>query len=210
MSRYQPILPSGRAALVVDVVLVAWTIAWATIGLSVGREVRGLADLSDTVASVGRAAEESGKTIASLDRVPLVGGNLSEPADDIQEAGRSAQASGRSSRESVENLSLLLGLSIALIPSVPLLALYVPWRSSLVRERRSVRGSLRSGIDGSLEEFLARRAAEHLPYHRLRAITPHPWRDLQRGTCNRLAAAELQRLGLRREARALIRSQSHP
>ena len=206
MSRYQPILPRGRAALAVDAVLIAWTIAWGVIGFSIDREVRGLAELSDTVGSVGRAVEESGRTIGEFDGIPFVGDEIAEPADDIQDAGRSAQASGRSSRESVENLSLLLGLSVALIPSVPLVALYVPWRIALLRERRAVRASVRRGVDAPLAEFLARRAAEHLPYHRLRRLTPHPWRDLEEGACARLAAAELERLGLRREARALLDS----
>jgi hypothetical protein len=42
---------------------------------------------------------------------------------------------------------------------------------------------------------------ENLPYHRLRAITPNPWRDLETGRHSDLAEAELGRLGLRREAR---------
>lgn len=203
MSRYQPILPRGRAALALDAVLIVWTLAWGVIGWAVAQEVRGLADLSDTVATVGRAVEESGRSIGEFDDVPFIGDRISEPSAEIEDAGRSAQASGRSSRESVENLSVLLGVSIALIPSVPLLALYVPWRIALVRERRAVKAALRRGLDSSLEEFLARRAAEHLPYHHLRAISPEPWRDLERGNCEGLVVAELERLGLRRQARAV-------
>ncbi len=205
MSRYQPVLPRGRAAFAVDIVLLAWTVAWVYVGLAVAHEVRGLRDLSTTVTKVGTAVEESGRALQDLGDVPLVGDRLAEPSDEITDAGRSARDSGQSSRESVENLSLLLGLSIALIPSLPLVFLYVPWRAAVLRERSAIRAAIRAAADPDLEEFLARRAAEHLPYHRLGSITPHPWRDLAEGRCARLAAAELERLGLRREARSLTR-----
>ena len=203
MSRYQPVLPRGRAAAIVDLILIVWTVSWVFIGLAVAHEVRGLADLSDTVTKVGGAVEESASAIKSFEQVPLVGDRLAEPSDRIGEAGRSAQESGRSSRESVENLSVLLGLSIALIPSLPLVFLYVPWRTAVVRERAAIRSAMRGGPDPGLEEYLARRAAEHLPFHRLRSISPNPWRELDEGRCGRLAAAELERLGLRREARTI-------
>lgn len=173
--------------------------------MAVAHEVRGLTDLADTVTKVGTAVEEAARTIESLDQLPIVGERLVEPNERIAEAGQSARESGRRSRESVENLSMLLGLSIALIPSLPLMFLYVPWRTAAVRERAAVRAALRGTGDPGLEEFLARRAAEHLPFHRLRSITPHPWRDLDEGRCTPLAVAELERLGLRREARALAR-----
>ena len=203
MTRYQPVLPRGRAALIVDLILVAWTAAWVCIGLAVHHEVRGLADLSDTVTKVGGAVEESGRAIDSFGDVPLVGDRLAEPSERIGEAGRSAQESGRSSRESVENLSVLLGVSIALIPSLPLVFLYVPWRIAVRRERSAIRAAIRGTPDPGLEEYLARRAAEHLSFERLRSVSPNPWHELSEGRCARLAAAELERLGLRREARAL-------
>ena len=38
-----------------------------------------------------------------------------------------------------------------------------------------------------LDEFLARRAVQNLPYHRLRAVSENPWRDLEEGRYRALA-----------------------
>ena len=44
----------------------------------------------------------------------------------------------------------------------------------------------------------ARRAADVLPWDRLRVISADPWRDIANGEYRALADAELARLGLRR------------
>jgi hypothetical protein len=86
---------------------------------------------------------------------------------------------------------------------VPIVTLYAPFRISRRRDLRAIRRAARqAGGDPGFEEFLARRAAENLPYHRLREVTPNPWRDLEEGRYQALAEAELRRLGLRRMARA--------
>jgi hypothetical protein len=183
---------------VVDLLVVAWVVTWIVLGVVIGREVRNLRRLGDTVVKAGLAVEETGRAIGSLSGLPFVGPRIREVQGRIETAGRSAVTSGRESRQSAQDLGLLLGLSIILIPTVPLLALYGPARVSWALDVRSVRRSLRvAGDDPVFHEFLARRAAQHLPYHRLRDVSPNPWRDIEDGRYELLAAAELRRLGLR-------------
>lgn len=111
-----------------DALVVVWIIAWVALGLAVAREVDGLKELSGTVRTTGLAVEESGRAIRSLGPLPLVGDRLERPGRRIEDAGRSAASSARSSRRSIERLSVLLGLAIGVIPSVPLVALYLPAR----------------------------------------------------------------------------------
>jgi hypothetical protein len=142
--------------------------------------------------------EETGDLVESLGSIPFVGGRVGEVANRVRAAGRSAQASGRDSRDSTENLSILLALSIGLIPTLPLLGLYAPLRVTWTREARAVRRALAAGSpDPVLKEFLARRAVLNLPYQELRAVSPDPFRDLEEGRFDKLAARELERLGLR-------------
>lgn len=114
-----------RARVVTAVVLafVLWAATWVFIGVRTAQEVRGLRELSDTVVDVGHAVRSSGETIGSLDNLPFVGERLTEPSGEIVRAGKSAVASGRASRQSVHNLSILLGVSITVIPIVPLAVL---------------------------------------------------------------------------------------
>ncbi len=179
--------------------MLLWAVAWVIVGLLVAREVRGLTDLSRTVTAAGYALQEAGGALGSLEGVPFVGEDVGDVAERTERAGRSARESGRSSRESVESLSILLGISIALAPSLPLIVLYVPMRLAWIREVRSVRRALHASPDEpGLEEYLARRAAMTLPYDRLSATGTDPWGKLGAGERRRLSDAELQRLGIRR------------
>jgi hypothetical protein len=106
--------------------------------------------------------------------------------------------SGRDSRDSTENLSVLLALSIALIPTLPLLGLYLPLRWAWTNDARAVRRALKlAPADPLLVEFLARRAVSNFSYDRLLAVSPQPFRDLEEGRYDSLARLELDRLGIR-------------
>lgn len=197
MTRFEAQLPRGSRLTLLDVLLAAWTAAWIAIGLAVADEVKGLAALSDTVVRVGAAVHESGDAIDRVDSLPLVGDAVDLPGDRIRDAGTSAVASGRSSRESVENLSTLLGLAIALIPSLPVIGFYVPLRISQLRERRALAATLADcRQDPEFRAFLAARATQHLPLTELLRISRRPWRELGEGRHDALAEAELARFGL--------------
>ncbi len=190
-------MSAHRRLVVLDVTLAVWVAVWVILALQVAQEVRGLAELSTTVSRVGTAVEESGRVLSGFEDLPLgVGDRLDEPGRRIEEAGRSAVSSGSSSRDSVESLSVLLGLALAVIPSLPVFGFYLPLRLSHVRERRALLGAIESARGDALEEFLARRAVERLSYRRLRRVSAEPWRDLAAGRYRSLACAELERFGL--------------
>lgn len=195
------LLPGGKRLLALDVFVVVWAVAWLAVGLSVAREVSGLSDLSETVTRVGAAVTASGEAIAELEPLPVVGDRLSEPAGRISEAGRSAVTSGRSSADSVDNLAVLLGGAIAVIPSLPLLLLYLPARVGRWRDVRALRTAATSGIgDPAFERFLAHRALERLSYSELTRLGIKPWEALETFEIHKLARIELNRVGLERGA----------
>ena len=117
----------------------------------------------------------------------------------VVEAGRQAQRSGRSSRESIGRLSLLIGVAVAALPSTPLL-LYVPRRLREGRDRRELERLIaEDGValrDGPLAEVLARRAVDRLSLRELRRVSADPWGDIRAGRVGDLARAELERMGV--------------
>jgi hypothetical protein len=115
----------------------------------------------------------------------------------VEAAGRDAVASAREARSSARRVGVLLGISIALIPTTPVLLLYVPRRLRVARERRALTAAVAAGRTPALDELLAERAALHLPYHRLRRVSADPQDDLRRGRHAALADAELARFGVR-------------
>jgi hypothetical protein len=187
----------ARLVRALDIAAVLWVVFWIVLALLVGREVRNLRDLSDTVVQAGVAIEDTGGLVRGLGSVPFLGDRVSKVADQVEAAGRSAQVSGRDSRDSTENLSVLLALAIGLIPTLPLLGLYLPLRLTWSRDARAVRGALRRQPgDALLAEFLARRAVLNFPYERLLSVSSSPFRDLEEGRFDALAALELERLGI--------------
>jgi hypothetical protein len=193
-----PSTPSGRLVRLLDVALLAWTIAWIVVGVAVSRQVRGLTELSSTVVAGGQVLRATGQELDALGSLPFIGDQIQGMGRQVDDVADQAIVSGRDSVHRVKSLSTLLGFAIALVPTVPLIALYAPLRVARTREVRAVRQVLaRDGMDPAFEQFLARRAVEKLPYHRLRQVSPDPWYDLATARYERLAAAELERLGLR-------------
>jgi hypothetical protein len=190
-----PAFLSARAMRRLNFAVVIWAAFWIGLGSYTGYEVNALRTLSATVVKAGKATASTGHALAAIGGIPLVGGRVSSLAAQAVAAGRSAEASGASSRSTIDRLAILLGLAIGLIPTVPLLSLYLPLRISWRRDRKAVRRAVEQW-DGEpeLEDFLARRALAHLPFAELRRLG----QDGTAGSENRsaLAAAELRRLGL--------------
>ena len=205
--------PNVRLIRLLDLAVALWLVGWVVLAILVAREVRDLRQLSDTVVVAGAAVEDTGDAVALLGTVPFVGERVGEVAEEVRAAGRSAQASGRDSRSSIDDLSVLLALAIGLVPTLPLLALYAPLRIAWSRDSRAVRRALAEREpDPLLLELLARRALLSRSYADIRAVTEEPFRDLDEGRFRPLAELELRRLGLdpKVAARSRVGSPSAP
>jgi hypothetical protein len=195
-----PAFLSARAMRRLNVALAIWAVFWIVIAAFTAYEVAALQALSHTVVKAGAATESTGHALAAVGHLPFVGGRISDLAAEAVAAGASARASGASTAGTVDRLAVLLGIAIALIPTVPLLALYVPLRLGWRRDRNAVRSAIaRWDGEPGLEAFLAQRAVAHLPFEELRELgydgTPGSPSNAE------LAVAELRRLGLDHPAR---------
>ena len=178
--------PSRGVRRAIDAALAGWLIAWIVLGIAVAQQVKQLGDLSDTAVLAGTAIEQTADVLDQVGRIPLVGSAVGDLADSMRKTGQSAQQNGAASRDDVNDLSVLLGLSIALIPTIPLAAIWIPLRIRWRRERQAVKRALASGSD-DLERLLAERARTSLPLDQVLKL--HADRKA-------LAHAELERLGL--------------
>jgi hypothetical protein len=191
------VVPSAPRVTVIDCVLGLWAIAWIILAIAVAHNTREVANVGDTVSKTGTAVEQVGSALGSLPSIPLVPSDVHDSASSISAAGSSAVVNGRDGADATRRLATLLGISIALLPSIPILGLYLPVRIWRLREAQRVRIALRSHADDeSFKEYLANRAVANLPFEKLRELSPKPWADLREGRFDRLAEAEVERLGL--------------
>lgn len=198
MSIIQPRALDAHTVRLLRLGFALWAVVWIGLAAGTAYELYVLRDLGATVVKTGVAIDTTGKALQSLGGIPFVGSEVHTLAGQVTAAGQSAVASGQSSRSSTTTLAVLIGLAIALIPTVPVLGVYLPLRAAWRRERVAVARALRERAgDPLLDEYLAHRAVANLPYAELRAVTDRPWADLEAGHFAELADAELHRLGLR-------------
>jgi hypothetical protein len=190
---------SARSVRWLDVGVAVWIVVWAILGVLIWRDVSAQAQLSENVIKVGTAVRETGRALGVVGGLPLVGEQIGEFAGRIEAMGAEVETSGQDSRAGIQRAAVIAGLAVGILPAAMVVLLYLPAR---LRWRRYV-GAVAAALPGSagdpaFEQYLARRAADALPWDRLRAISPDPWRAIANGDYRGLADAELDRLGLRR------------
>jgi len=120
-----PAPPSRSFVVLLGAFVVVWTVVWILMGIWTQREVRTLRQLSTTVITSGAAVKQTGDALQGLSSIPFVGGDVGRVGRQVSAAGVDARRSGRASRTAVDNLATLLGVSIALVPTVPMIALLI-------------------------------------------------------------------------------------
>lgn len=186
-----------RTIALLDAVAAFWLVFWLIVGCLTGYEIWQLSRLSDTAEVSAQAVDSAGEALQSLSELPLVGDRPGELGAQARAAAADVADSAARTRQDVHRLSILLGVSIFLIPSSPVLGLYVPLR---LRHRRDVSALAdrvaASRDDPALQAYLAHRALGSMTYAELLDISDHPAEDVTQGRHSALAEAELQRLGL--------------
>ena len=188
--------------LLADALFLLWLVFWVWAGHVVQH---GTAQL----AGVGRQTDESATSLASgltsagdsLRDLPVVGGGVAEPFDQMSSASQALAEAGRSQVTAVNRLSWVLGVSIATIPILTVGVFFVPMRWRFVREATAGARYIDAAEDLDL---FALRAMARQPMYVLAKISDDPagaWRAGDREVITALAALELRDSGLSLPAR---------
>ncbi len=117
-----------RSLVAVDLLVVLWTVAWIVLGIAVGTFVERLSAVGEGMEDAGQAIGRAGDAVDGLSDVPLLGEGFTTVADEIRGIGRETAQNGRSVEDDVDSLAVLVGAGLALGPTLPILALWVPAR----------------------------------------------------------------------------------
>lgn len=182
-----------------DGLVALWFVLWLVIGGWAGYTMWSLSELGDTVSSSGEATQSAGDALQVVGGVPVIGERPLELGKEISATGEEITQRGQQVKGQVRQLSLLLGVAIALMPTVPVLGFYLPQRLSRRRSVKQLRRSLQDpATSKSLDRYLAERAIRTLPYDTLDALVGDPWQAIEGGHTRPLADAYLARFGLQR------------
>lgn len=159
-----------RRRWLADALVIAWVLVWLLAGITAGRALDKVSEVTKSAESAGGAVVRTGESIRDVE-VPVAGRVFEEPGEKIIDAGEAAQAQARETESDIHLAAVLFGLAVWLVPTLPLLFAYGPVRLHRGRETRALRALLRDhGSDPALDAMLAVRAVAHMPYHRLRAL----------------------------------------
>lgn len=184
-----------------DGLVASWVVLWLVVGTWSGYTLWQVSDLGLTVSRSGAALHTAGEAMEAVGNVPVIGERPAELGREVVTAAADITARGQEIRSQFRQLAVLLGLSIALMPTTPVAGLYLPLRLGRRREVLDLRRLLEShGRDPAVNRYLAERALDSLPFRDVRAISHDPFGDIANGRVERLADAELRRMGLDRWA----------
>lgn len=180
-----------------DAVAVFLLVFWLTVGVLVGLQIWSLSRASEAAEASARAVDQAGQALEQLSEIPLVGEGIGTLGNEVRATAAEVDRSAANIRRDVRQLSVLLGLSVALVPTTQILAFYLPRRARRRRHLRDLEAQLAgSGITPELEAYLAHGAVAHLSYRELTTLSRDPVGDLIAGRHTALARAEAERLGL--------------
>lgn len=197
--RLYPTLPSNRTRTVAgDIIVVALLIFFAWAGLKVNDTVNDLTAITTGVRDAGTSVQDGFANVAgAVDGIPLVGGAL---ADSLKTTGGatggnvvSAAAAGETA---VNDTAMVLGLVTFVLPSLVLLAFFIPLRGRQIRKLTNAHHALGGEVSAERRRLLAMRAAFGMDWGDLRPFTKDPIGDLEAGRLEPLIAALYADAGL--------------
>ncbi len=201
----RPLMRAGE--IFADVATLLWLTIWINLGVRLYGLLANLAESGRLVRTGGTRITDAGESIGSaIQGVPLVGEGA---ADGIRSAFAAAGdpiiAFGTDLERLLIIVAALLGTLLVAVAVVPWLNRYLPWRVARWRRlnaaARVIRGPRRGRRESiptqKLESLLASRAVHRLEYDELLEFSPDPFGDWVAGRHDRLAMAELDRVGLR-------------
>lgn len=119
-----------------DALLVLWVAAWVLVAVWVGVDLHHLDGLATTLSSSGQALGQTAQALQGFTHLPLVGGNVAQVVTRIATTAAQVQHNAATTRSSVDQISYLLAVVIAVIPSVSGLVAYLPFRVAWRRQGR--------------------------------------------------------------------------
>lgn len=188
---------SARKVRALDLVVIAWVLAWCVVGTAVGRAIWDVSAIADPVIRNAAGVSNATHSLDKLRSVPLVGGVLGGAVGGVRAPFDKTREEAQLVKDRIRQVGVAAGLLLAVPPSLLALLVYLPFRLRWRRDVAAVRAALRRDPhDLVLQRYLALRAVQGLRYDELCALGDDPWHDIVTGHAWTLADVELDRLGL--------------
>lgn len=198
--RFYPQLSGPRTRTITgDVVVVAMVALFAWSGVKVHDTVNGLTSITQGVEEAGTSVQSGFADVAgAVAAIPIVGGALSDSLKGTGGAtGGNVVVAAKAGETAVNDTATVLGWVTFALPTLVLLAFFVPLRGRQLRRLRDAHNALGGSVSAERRRLLAMRAAFGMPWGDLKPFTKDPIGDLEAGRFEGLIAALYADAGLR-------------
>lgn len=212
--RLYPQLPLPRTRTIAgDVVVVALVVLFAWSGIKVHDTVSDLKSITGGVRDAGTSVQDGfARAAGAVSGIPIVGGVLSDSLEETGGAtGGSVVQAADDGEEAVNDTANVLGWVTFALPTLVLMAFFVPLRGRQITRLTRAHQMLAAVPPGpERRRLLAMRAALGMPWEDLRPYTRDPIGDLEAGRLEPLLAALYADGGLRPPAPAAVPAMPPP
>lgn len=201
MRLYSDFADHRARQITADVIALTLIALWIWLGVTVFTLIESLADFGVQMEQAGAGFRETMTEVGeNLGGVPVIGGGIRVPFDGASQAGGALEAAGQSQQDAVLQLAVVLGVGIAALPILMILALWLIPRVRFVRKSSRARQLV---VSGAGIDLLALRALANQKLATLARVDPDAMAAWRRGddrVLRELASLELKSSGVRLQA----------
>lgn len=198
MRLYSDFADHRARQITADVIALTLIALWIWLGVTVFTLIESLADFGVQMEQAGAGFRETMTEVGeNLGGVPVIGGGIRVPFDGASQAGGALEAAGQSQQDAVLQLAVVLGVGIAALPILMILALWLIPRVRFVRKSSRARQLV---VSGAGIDLLALRALANQKLATLTRVDPDAMAAWRRGddrVLRELASLELKSSGVR-------------
>ena len=198
MRLYSDFADHRARQITADVIALTLIALWIWLGVTVFTLIESLADFGVQMEQAGAGFRETMTEVGeNLGGVPVIGGGIRVPFDGASQAGGALEAAGQSQQDAVLQLAVVLGVGIAALPILMILALWLIPRVRFVRKSSRARQFV---VSGAGIDLLALRALANQKLATLARVDPDAMAAWRRGddrVLRELASLELKSSGVR-------------
>lgn len=198
MKLYSDFTPRRTRQILADLLALAAIAAWVWLGIVVYQLVENLSVFGRQMEDAGTGFKETMTEVGNtLGGVPVIGSGIRVPFDGASGAGAALESAGQSQQVAVSQLATGLGIGIAALPILTILALWLIPRVRFARRAGRAQAIVNTGAGIDL---LALRALASQKISALTKVDAEPMAAWRRGdelVMRQLAQLELRSSGVR-------------
>lgn len=198
MKVYSDFTARRTSQIVADSIAIVGIVVASWIGVTVFQLIKTFSRLGSDIENAGAGFRETMVQVGeTLGGVPLIGGGIRVPFDEASGAGGALESAGQSAQVAVHQLAVGAGLTVALVPILLILAVWLVPRIRFIRRASAAQRLVKAGAP---RELLALRALTNRPVVDLQALDNDvvgSWRRGDARIIRELAALELKADGVR-------------